>query len=183
MAFTSTAIDRLKPNARHALQHEMVVACTLSYGQYAGASNTSNRQTRAAEDLSPLSCQHLRNSCRVGMWLPSTPPRWNALSCAAVSCCIVAVSNLSPSAWQHAGAWQDVVTVCKDVWEVKDAAVGPPTALSYLLAALQLQQRSAGNLLAPRAGACCHETRLADRPLFPVEHTSVINVTAWQAEI
>jgi hypothetical protein len=72
--------------------------------------------------------------------------------------------------------------VCKDVWEVKDAAVGPPKALSYLLAALQLQQRSAGNLLAPRAGACRHETRLADRPLFPVGHTSAINVTAWQAE-
>lgn len=36
----------------------------------------------------------------------------------------------------------------------------------------QLQQRSAGSLLAPPAGACCHETRLADRPLFPVERTS-----------
>ena len=43
--------------------------------------------------------------------------------------------------------------------------------LSYLISALRLQQRSAGNCLALPAGACRHETRPADHPLFPVEHT------------
>ena len=120
IAFTSTAIDRRNPKSRHALQHEWHVVWTHCGGPCAGA--PMPLPPRVARCSPPLSCQHLRNSCRVGMWLPLTPPRWNAFSCAAVSCCMVVVSRLRPAASQH--AWG--LTVCNGFWRVKKASLGSP---------------------------------------------------------
>lgn len=103
ICFTSTAMDRRKPISLHTLQHDRTGSstCCCSPPSWQLPCRTGRSYQRLAAAPAPQACKHLRYSCRVGIWLPLTPPRWNDLSCATVIRCMVAVSILSPTACQQ----------------------------------------------------------------------------------